>query len=125
VIKIAHRGNRYGRKVEKENSPSHIEEAMRDGFHVEVDVWHEGGDYYLGHDEATYIISEKFLENYKLICHAKNIEALHKMLANEKIHCFWHEEDYCSLTSKRWIWKFPEVYNEGKLIGICSDRFEA
>ena len=124
MIEIAHRGNRTGRNLSKENHPEYIEAAIEEGFYVEIDVWYEGDNYYLGHDRADHLISENFLRNSKLICHAKNIEALHKMLAiRPKIHCFWHEGDYCSLTSKGWIWKFPEVYNKGRLIGICSDRF--
>jgi hypothetical protein len=88
---------------------------------VEVDVWLKDGKFYLGHDEPKYKVDESFLENFRIICHAKNVEALHKMLSNKEIHCFWHEGDYCTITSKGWVWKYPEIYNKGILYGVCSD----
>jgi hypothetical protein len=126
MIKVAHRGNTKGRKPKRENDPTYIQEALDvklafPGYCVEVDVWLEDGKFYLGHDEPKYKVKENFLENFRIICHAKNIEALHKMLLNKKIHCFWHEGDYCAVTSRGWIWKYPEIYYEGKLHGICSD----
>ena len=119
---IAHRGNTQGRVPEKENDPRYVMEKIERGFYVEVDVWYNNGEYFLGHDTGTYAVTENFLENGKLICHAKNTAALHKMLQNKKIHCFWHEFDRYTLTSKGWVWKYPEVYIDGVLAGICSDR---
>jgi len=29
------------------------------------------------------------------------------MLENKKIHCFWHQEDDVQLTSKGFIWTYP------------------
>jgi hypothetical protein len=61
----------------------------------------------LGHDEPLYLINEEFLENENLWCHAKNEDAFHKMLQNSKIHCFWHQTDDYTLTSKGICWVFP------------------
>ena len=76
-----------------------------------------------------------FLKNKKLWCHAKNIEALFEMLEHE-VHCFWHQEDDVSLTSKGYIWTYPlkpltsqsicvqpELYNANfnHCLGVCSD----
>ena len=119
---ISHRGNTRGRIPSKENSPEYVCAALAKGYHVEVDVWYERGSFYLGHDEATYLIDESYLEDKRIFCHAKSVEALHKMLENSNIHCFWHEGDVCTLTSQGWVWKYPEVYFEGKLHAICSDR---
>ena len=121
LIKIAHRGNRSGRKVEWENNPLYLSEAIEAGYYCEVDVWFLNDRYYLGHDEAEYPVDESDLENENFICHAKNIEALHQMLKKPNIHCFFHDKDYCTLTSRNWVWKYPEVYFEGKLIALCSD----
>ena len=38
MILIAHRGNINGSMIEKENSPSYLEEAINLGYHVETDV---------------------------------------------------------------------------------------
>jgi hypothetical protein len=116
---IAHRGNTKG-KTEHENLPVYLMNAAKDHF-VEVDVWHVNDKIFLGHDEPTYEISIDFLKNDKFFCHAKNIQALHRMLEESDIHCFWHENDLVTLTSKGYVWKYPEVYFEGKLWGVCSD----
>ena len=119
--KIAHRGNTQGRKVDMENDPYYIFDALKEGHYCEVDVWFKNGHYYLGHDAPQYPTDLDFLENDKLFCHAKNIEAFHEMLKYPKINCFWHDQDECALTSHLFVWKYPEVYSKGKLWGICSD----
>jgi hypothetical protein len=139
MILISHRGNLDGRLEEKENNPDYINEALKLGFSVEVDVWVESGEFYLGHDQPTYIIDESFLENKKLWCHAKNIESLERMLKNKNIHCFWHQNDDFTITSNGFIWTYPNkkltsksicvlpeiqkefTVNTEKFYGICSD----
>jgi len=116
--KIAHRGNTKG-KSNRENDPQRIREAAEEYF-VEVDVWYEDDCFWLGHDKPEYRTTVEFLKNDKLFCHAKNIHALHKMLESN-VHCFWHEEDEVTLTSKGFVWKYPEVYLNGNLWGVCSD----
>jgi hypothetical protein len=43
------------------------------------------------------------------------------MLEEPDIHCFWHQDDDVALTSRGFVWKYPEVYFQGKLWGVCSD----
>lgn len=105
---IAHRGNIEG-PSEYENHPKHIAIALSLGFDVEVDVWYLNGDFYLGHDEPLYKIGESYLENKKMWCHAKNLDALSKMLNNNRIRSFWHENDRRTLTSDNFIWTYPNV----------------
>lgn len=121
MIKISHRGNVAGPKPERENTVEYIKAALALGHYVEVDVWFDKGQLSLGHDRPGERVKWSFLQNPYIICHAKNIQALHKMLSTEGIHCFWHEKDQVTLTSLNWVWKYPEVYLEGKLLGICSD----
>tara|TARA_R110002020_G_scaffold25138_3_gene81928 strand:+ start:3433 stop:3825 length:393 start_codon:yes stop_codon:yes gene_type:complete len=121
IIKIAHRGNMIGRNPEQENHPEYITAALNQGFHVEIDVWCFDDKWFLGHDEPRYPIHQSFLHDDRLVCHAKNIDALHTMLKNKDIHCFWHENDYCTTTSKGWVWKYPEIYKDGKIHAMCSD----
>jgi len=103
---ISHRGNLNG-KCDEENHPDHIDMALAQGFDVEIDVWKVLDEYYLGHDEPQYKVSMKFLKNEKLWCHAKNIEALYDM-NKEGVHCFWHQTDDVTLTSKGYLWTYPE-----------------
>jgi hypothetical protein len=141
VIKhfISHRGNIDGRVINSENSPDYISFALDKGYEVEIDVWFVDDSYYLGHDEPLYLVQESFLENEKIWCHAKNEESFFRMLQNPNIHCFWHQNDDYTLTSKGipWvypgkkvfensIWVLPEktTYKYIKLncLGICSDN---
>jgi len=107
MIKISHRGNLDGPKLESENHPAQIKKALSKSYHCEADVWYVNGHFSLGHDKPTYPIDKTFLENEKIWCHAKNLPALESMLYYG-IHCFWHETDKFTITSKGYIWTFPE-----------------
>ena len=136
MLLISHRGNVNGRNPDMENNPVYIQEAIKHGFDVEVDVWiSEDGEFYLGHDSPTYHVDTEWLKNESLWCHAKNIKALRTML-RENIHCFWHQEDDVVLTSMGYIWTYPNkeatdasicvLLNKNDKIpknsfGICSD----
>ena len=138
MILISHRGNLNGPQQSKENSPAYIEKAMAAGFDVEVDVWYSDEKFFLGHDCPQYEISIEFLKDDRLWCHAKNIESL-KIMLREGVHCFWHQSDDYTFTSKGYIWGrshqkltesticvMPEsiTHEEEELrmcLGICSD----
>jgi len=117
---IAHRGNTHGPNPSQENSPEYIQTALEDGYYVEVDVWYikdsENSDYsvYLGHDKPQYKINWEFLSEKRLICHAKNEQALYE-LVKRGIHCFSHDVDNVVLTSNNWLWTYP-----GKPLTPCS-----
>jgi hypothetical protein len=118
---IAHRGNIWG-KTGNENNPNYITEALTRGYDVEIDVWHVLGEYYLGHDDPQFKISEQFLKTDGLWCHAKNPEALRNMLINPEIHCFWHEQDDYTITSRGKIWIYPnKQILEGGIIVLTGD----
>lgn len=137
MIFISHRGNLNG-KTEDENKPSYILDAIDKGFDVEIDVWFVNNELFLGHDIPQYKIDHSFLQNTNLWCHAKNYDALSYMLKNNDIHCFWHENDRFAITSKGFIWQYPDsnTYNDSifllpenypnihiqnNVLGICSD----
>ena len=135
---ISHRGNLKGSKPEYENHPNYIKKALSMGYDVEIDVWYLD-KFFLGHDVPQYEIEISFLQNPKLWCHAKNIEAIVMMEKLSKIHYFFHQNDDITLTSKNYIWAFPgkqpiknsiavmpEIYKDDitSCIGICSDYIE-
>ena len=121
LILISHRGNVDG-KTTNENKPTYIKRALRLGYDVEIDVWFHQHGFYLGHDEPQYRVDESFLENSKLWCHAKNIDALNKMMDNKKIHCFWHQEDDVTLTSKGYLWTYPGKELTEKSIAVALNK---
>ena len=133
---ISHRGNLNGPNPSTENSIPAINIALYHGFDVEIDIWYKNNNWYLGHDKPKYLIDESFLQNKKLWCHAKNLDALNLMLKNNKIHCFWHQNDDFTLTSKSYIWTYPtkEIKDNSiivlrskkdkvpkKCFGVCTD----
>jgi len=132
MIFISHRGNLDGAS-KMENHPEHITKAADAGFDVEIDVWYHQHEFYLGHDEPKYLVKKDFLKIDGLWCHAKNIQGLYSML-EDNIHCFWHQEDDVTLTSKGYMWTYPgkeltmnsiavlpEEEIEVEVAGICSD----
>ncbi len=139
MLLISHRGNLNGPNSELENSPEYIESALKQGFDVETDIWANGSELFLGHDQPQYKINLDFLNSYKdrLFIHCKSLEALDYMSNLDGFNYFWHQNDDYTLTSKGYIWTYPnksvtkknilvikEKINKDKLpncLGICSD----
>lgn len=142
MILISHRGNLNGPNPKRENSPEYIDEAIRAGYNVEVDVWVIEGSIFLGHDEPQYGVDMTWLRNRitELWIHCKNIEAIEWFNnLNSEFNYFWHQEDTVTLTSRRWIWVYPgkqpikysiavmpEINNDdlSECRGICSDYIQ-
>ena len=61
MILIAHRGNISGPNPEMENRPEYVKKAIDLGYNVEVDVWYENNQLFLGHDGPQYKIKDDFL----------------------------------------------------------------
>ncbi len=139
MILISHRGNINGKNPMRENGPDYILDAIKLGYDVEIDVWQVDDQWYLGHDEPEYPIEESFLLTEGLWCHAKNLDALEGLLALS-VNCFWHQQDYYTLTSNGYIWAYPgrplargsicvmperyssETHDFSTCSGICSDK---
>ena len=120
MIIISHRGNIDGPDVKYENHPDQIEKAFNAGYDVEIDVWLESGKFILGHDKPQYEVNWEYLTRPYLWCHAKNIDALVAML-NIGAHCFWHQEDDVTLTSKGYIWTYPKKRLTKKSICVMPE----
>jgi hypothetical protein len=139
ITLIAHRGNTTGKNPDLENTPSYLDAAIALDYDVEVDVWYIDGKYYLGHDGPQTETTLEYLDNDKFWCHCKNVEALHQ-LVQSGVHCFFHQNDDVTLTSRGILWTFPkkqlmegsvcvmpELGYDGNIqhcAGICSDFVE-
>ena len=108
MILIAHRANLNG-PGEQENSIVGIKTAIDSGFHVEIDVRFVNSKFFLGHDSAIEEIKPEWLVHEKVWCHAKNTNTLENLLCIGA-HCFFHNQDDCTLTSKKFIWVYPGKY---------------
>jgi len=132
---ISHRGNLNGPNVKDENNPDYIMEAISKGYDVEIDVRIYNNKFYLGHDEPSYEVKDRFLINKKLWCHAKDAYALEKLKIIGSIY-FWHQNDDYTITSNGYFWTYPGIkllensicvmpestkYKKIDCKGICSD----
>ena len=107
---ISHRGNLVG-SSDYENDPNQIKAVLNMGYDCEVDLWVKNSKYYLGHDEPTHEVKRSFLQQRGLWIHCKNLQALEQVPS--KTNYFWHQNDNFTLTSREYIWTFPEK-NVGK-----------
>jgi hypothetical protein len=107
---ISHRGNLRGRKPELENTPGYIDKAIDELYEVEVDIRFVEGCFYLGHDKPEHFVDLHWIKerNDYLIFHCKNLPALY--LLKDQHHCFWHDTDTYTLTSKGKIWTYPNCH---------------
>lgn len=141
MIFISHRGNLHGKGGnEWENHPDYIQTALDEGYNVEIDVWIIDDKIYLGHDKPQYEINFRWIRDRitRLWIHCKNIESIiFFKRCGYIVNYFWHQNDDYTLTSKEYIWTYPnkpivenciavlpELYPDwdiSKAIGICSD----
>ncbi len=129
---ISHRANLNGIDKENENNPSKILDVIKK-YDVEVDVWFLDNKWFLGHDKPQYLVDFSFF-NEKMWIHCKNLLAVSKLKETE-LNWFWHEKDQITLTSKKFIWCYPNVYVKDGItvefehnpnlpdyiLGICTD----
>lgn len=123
MILISHRGNIDQKIPALENTVDYINRALSLGYDVEIDVWKQGDDWYLGHDMPVRKIEIDYLMNDRLWCHAKNVEALEGMMAYSNIRCFWHQEDDVTLTSDNYLWTYPGKKLVSNSICVMPERY--
>ena len=123
MILISHRGNING-KMDIENHPSYIDNAIELGYDVEIDIWYSDELLYLGHDLAQYKIDLEWLEDRKskLWIHCKNHASL-ELLQQTDLHYFWHDNDDVTLTSKGIIWSHPKIQPLKNSIAVLPDNY--
>lgn len=121
--RVSHRGNMFGRSLDKENHPHYIEAALNAGYECEIDVWRVGNIWMLGHDNPQYYVNIQWLDNPKLWIHAKNADAM--LLMPKTFHnVFWHESDLMALTSRGFIWTVSHHIHNSKVIIMCVENTE-
>lgn len=120
---ISHRAYLDGESNLFENNPNQIKRLLKMGVDVEIDVWCINEEYFLGHHDPRYRIEEPFLKQEGLWCHAKNKDALERMLSSD-VHCFWHQVDDYTITSRGYIWAYPSKETSGtNTVLLFPERF--
>ena len=138
---ISHRGNLTGPEKTNENKPQQIDLAIENGFDVEIDLWLVNGNFQLGHDEPEYVINLSWVlsRSKYLWVHCKNIELIDYLTINcIDLNFFFHQNDHLALTSKFFLWVYPEkTYTKNSILvlnniddlslldnppfGVCTD----
>jgi hypothetical protein len=137
---IAHRGNMSGPNPARENSPDYIDEAIKAGCMVEVDLRRVGSNLFFGHDYPQYKVKAEWIEDRKksLLLHLKDFQAAKATV--EWWHTFCHVSDPYTLTSEGKLWlhdlsiqpdentivpllskELVQSYGYRRLYAICSD----
>lgn len=140
MLFISHRGNLNGLNPERENTKEYIQEAINEGYEVEIDVRSKDGLLFLGHDSADYEVDLDWLRERRecLWIHCKDFESL-SILVDENLKIFFHEKENYSIISNNLIWAhdlskvdskciIPLLtkeqvlhWNKEPVFGICSD----
>lgn len=104
MIFISHRGNLHGPNPARENSPDYIDEAIKAGFIVEIDLRTVGDTFFLGHDYPLHLIDKQWLADRSndVLIHVKDAESLKRIDPNW--HFFCHSNDPFTRTSWGNIW---------------------
>ena len=120
---ISHRGFVDGIDSSIENNPEQILYLINKNIDVEIDIRIHNEKFYLGHDEPIHEVSQRFLENNKLWCHAKTFSSL-EALSKTNSHYFWHQNDDYTLTSKGFIWVYPGKPLIQKSIAVTPETYD-
>ena len=117
---ISHRGNLRGPEKTNENKPQQIDLAIENGFDVEIDLWLVNGNFQLGHDKPEYVINLSWVlsRSKYLWVHCKNIELIDYLTINcIDLNFFFHQNDHLALTSKFFLWVYPEkTYTKNSIL---------
>jgi len=136
---ISHRGNIDKIDPSKENTIAYIDNAIKLGYDVEIDLRYIGNQLFLGHDNPAEEIDFRWIHDNKdlLWLHCKTIDTL--IFLKDNFNCFYHTSEDYVLTSKGFIWTYsgiklypgviavlPENQNYSldelyECCGICSD----
>lgn len=138
-IIISHLGNTDGRRPELENRLAYVQRALKEGWHVCVDVVFHCGSFLLPFDGGFNVAPPALLSKQRVWCRAHNADTI-DALCNINAHCFLNSENFMALTSSQFIWTLPphelvsrsiamlpETADRGWLensepAGLCSDE---
>jgi hypothetical protein len=127
MIIISHRGNTDGPEVESENHPDFIDKAISTGFEVEVDLRFIDGDFWLGHDEPQWRISEEWMSSRrnKIWFHCKDFESATALINTKngyKFFCHSNEPYVCTSHNYLWVHDLSYEIDKNCIIPLISDK---
>lgn len=138
-IVISHLGNTEGRQPEQENTPGYVQAALKDGWHVCVDVVYRRGGFFFLTPAGLYSVPPALLSKQRVWCRAYDPDTV-DALCGVGAHCFLHTSSVLTLTSAQFVWTphphvlaprsiavFPEQapadwLDTGEPAGLCTDE---
>jgi len=126
MLLISHRGNLNGPLVERENSLEYIDEAIKLGFDVEVDLRNIDGKFWLGHDYAQYSVEVEWMMDRinNIWFHCKNFDAarlLSNLNKNFKLFCHTNEPYVCTSLNYLWVHDLNNDLDSNCIIPLISE----
>lgn len=137
-IIISHLGNTAGIQPELENTLPYVQKALKDGWHVCVNVIFRHGQFLLPTLRGYQHIPPAMLAKQRVWSRADDAETI-DALCNINAHCFLQVDSALTLTSAQFVWTpppfvlcpraiayLPETAEPGWLqnyepAGLCSD----
>lgn len=123
-IIISHLGNTDGKKPELENRLAYIQKALKEGWHVCVDVVFHNGSFLLPFDGGFNVAPPALLSKQRVWCRAHDADTI-DALCNINAHCFLNSENFMSLTSSQFIWTLPPHKLVERAIAMFPETTEA
>lgn len=120
---ICHRALKNGPNKQLENKEVEIMRRLEEGWNIEIDIWNIDGIWWLGHDSPeSKLVDKDILKNSNVWIHCKNLKALEECLKIEDVHCFTHDSDEATLTSKQYIWCYPGILLRNRSVCVMPER---
>ena len=105
-IIISNLGNTNGRQPELENTLPYIQKALKDGWHVCVDVVYHNGSFLLPFNGGFHVAPMAMLSKQRVWSRAHDADTI-DALCTINAHCFLNSDNFMSLTSAQFIWTLP------------------
>lgn len=122
-IIISHLGNTDGRRPELENTLAYVQKALKEGWHVCVDVVFHCGSFLLPVEGGFNVVPMALLAKQRVWSRAHDADTM-DALCNINAHCFLNSESFMSLTSSQFIWTLPPHALVSRAIAMLPETAE-
>jgi hypothetical protein len=122
-IIISHLGNIDGRNEERENTLPYIQEALKAGWHVCIEVVFRNGNFLLPHIHGMTPVPPALLSKQRVWVRTHDAETLDG-LCTINAHCFFGGESPLALTSSQFIMTMPPEMLSSRSIAAFPELAE-
>ena len=123
-IIIANLGNTDGRNLELENTLPYVQKALKEGWHVCINVVFHCGNFVLPFDGGFHVAPPALLSKQRVWCRAFDADTV-DALCNINAHCFLHSDNFMSLTSAQFICTLPPHSLSPRSIAMFPETTDA